>query len=140
VKGSCCALCASDKGPFVQRPFGRDDALVTVCNACDTEPPVYRRGPDAAYDPSSQFTVAQFKAAVDTYARNVGVPKSTYGRDLTTVRDLSPGCVVHRVRILKGRRTRDHVEARRDFRSKPWANEARYLGIAGIYHLYERPQ
>lgn len=34
-----CALCTSDTGPFVQRPFGKADALVTVCKSCDEEHP-----------------------------------------------------------------------------------------------------
>jgi hypothetical protein len=30
-----CALCTSERGPFVQRPLGRGNALVAVCGECD---------------------------------------------------------------------------------------------------------
>jgi hypothetical protein len=40
--GSFCALCASERGPFVQRPLGRDDAMVAVCASCDGDMPAAR--------------------------------------------------------------------------------------------------
>lgn len=36
---SFCAICVSERGPFVVRPLGRNNALVTVCNRCDEEHP-----------------------------------------------------------------------------------------------------
>lgn len=40
-----CAICTGDRGPFVQRPLGRQSALVTVCAECDTAPARSRQGP-----------------------------------------------------------------------------------------------
>ena len=40
-----CAICTDDRGPFVQRPLGRDGALVTVCHDCDEEPALAIQGP-----------------------------------------------------------------------------------------------
>lgn len=40
-----CAICTGDRGPFVQRPLGRESALVTVCAECDTAPARSRQGP-----------------------------------------------------------------------------------------------
>lgn len=34
-----CALCTSDVGPFIKRPFGKGDAFVDVCAGCDTDHP-----------------------------------------------------------------------------------------------------
>lgn len=49
---SFCAVCTSERGPFVQRPLGRDDALVTVCRACDSEKLVARGATDRGYEPT----------------------------------------------------------------------------------------
>lgn len=38
-----CAVCTSDRGPFVARPLGRNDALVSVCVSCDSDTPRARR-------------------------------------------------------------------------------------------------
>jgi hypothetical protein len=49
---SFCAICTDELGPFVQRPLGRDDALVAVCMTCDTEQPRERYGPERGFVPS----------------------------------------------------------------------------------------
>lgn len=36
-----CAICASDRGPFAQRPLGKNNAMVAVCSRCDEEHPTY---------------------------------------------------------------------------------------------------
>lgn len=45
-----CAVCTSERGPFVKRPLGRGNALVTVCAACDAEPPRPVPAPSRAYE------------------------------------------------------------------------------------------
>lgn len=34
-----CAHCTTYTGPFVQRPLGKNDGLVTICIPCDQEHP-----------------------------------------------------------------------------------------------------
>lgn len=34
-----CAQCLSDKGPFTEQPWGKDGALVQICDACENEHP-----------------------------------------------------------------------------------------------------
>lgn len=58
-----CAICTSDRGPFVRRPLGRGDALVNVCADCDEQPAREVRGPELAYEPPcSPGTTANAKA------------------------------------------------------------------------------
>lgn len=45
-----CAVCTSERGPFVQRPLGRGNALVTVCVECDVGAPKRRPGTARAYE------------------------------------------------------------------------------------------
>lgn len=46
-----CAICAADipDGQAIREPLGRGDALVDVCQACATEPPITR-------EPTRQYT------------------------------------------------------------------------------------
>lgn len=39
MASSFCAICTSERGPFVQRPLGKRCALVTVCEECDATHP-----------------------------------------------------------------------------------------------------
>lgn len=32
-----CAICTSERGPFSRHPLGKGDALVNVCERCDSE-------------------------------------------------------------------------------------------------------
>ena len=45
-----CAICTSERGPFFQRPLGKDDALVSVCRDCDEDAPIATYGPERAYE------------------------------------------------------------------------------------------
>ena len=47
---SCCAVCCSDRGPFTMQRLGKDDALVSVCRACDA--PVFVK--DSASQPGTR--------------------------------------------------------------------------------------
>jgi hypothetical protein len=49
---SFCAICTSPRGPFVREPLGRDNALVSVCSECVTEPARAETGPDRSYEPT----------------------------------------------------------------------------------------
>lgn len=49
---SFCAICTDDTGPFVRRPLGRDDALVVICESCDTETPRVRGATERGYEPT----------------------------------------------------------------------------------------
>lgn len=51
----------------------------------------------------------------------------------------SPGWILVRVVMLDGDRVRDQAEAAETFADKPWAADARYLGVALGWHLFERP-
>jgi hypothetical protein len=59
-----CAICTDDAGPFVLRPIGKDDALVRICEDCDTEKPreahVYERGYEA---PGGMLSITDVQAA-----------------------------------------------------------------------------
>ena len=48
---SFCAICTSERGPFVRRPLGKRNAEVSVCTDCDTEPPIAYDA-DTHYQPS----------------------------------------------------------------------------------------
>lgn len=39
MKSSWCAICADDAPDGVQRPLGKNNALVTVCRSCDEDAP-----------------------------------------------------------------------------------------------------
>lgn len=48
----CCAVCGNETDVTVMRPLGRNDALVPVCTACDTEPATTKEGPFLGFVPS----------------------------------------------------------------------------------------
>lgn len=52
MPSSFCAVCTRSSGPFVQRPLGKDDALVTVCHACDGDRPSQPRPVERGFEPS----------------------------------------------------------------------------------------
>lgn len=47
-----CAICTDEHGPFVQRPLGRNDGMVSICAGCDTVPPRAVPSSDRSYEPS----------------------------------------------------------------------------------------
>jgi len=49
---SFCAICTDETTDLVKRPLGKDDALVNVCNDCDTTKPVAKMGPERGFEPS----------------------------------------------------------------------------------------
>ncbi len=57
---SPCAICVSDKGPFHWEPIGKDDAMVSVCEACEATT-VARESPLPGYDCGDGTFVPGFK-------------------------------------------------------------------------------
>jgi hypothetical protein len=66
-----CAICTDDiTGPVHREPLGRNEALVAVCDACATEPPIAYDA-DTHYQPSGGLlgldeTIAASKRVMGT--------------------------------------------------------------------------
>src|ERR1017187_6911768 len=79
--GSVCAICCADipAGKAFREPLGRGDALVDVCTACATEPPITKEptrrytGGEGAALTAGEMTAALVKleGGEAAYAANV---------------------------------------------------------------------
>lgn len=139
-----CAICASTRPPFVRLPLGKDDALVSVCHACDDEPARYKTGPELAYEAPEITT--PFRAAVDAAHERI-----VQGRDRLDPRGIvaasmlvdgqhTPNMLLVRVPIRDSMgKPRDVNEARASFAHQPWSQEARYMGATRSHLIFERP-
>lgn len=134
-----CAICTNARGPFARRPLGRDNALVTVCRACDDEPARAVTGPDRGYEPPDLARLGAILPAFANAANRVaGVVR--HGSGGATIAPLSPGCILVRVAVRRpGRAPIDGNEAWQSLKGKPWHRELKHLGSTSRYHLFERP-
>jgi hypothetical protein len=140
-----CAICTSERGPFVQRPLGKGNALVTVCAACDEDSPVAYCDDRNAYQAPDAIT-SPFKAAVDKAYQSI-----VRGRDRVNVRNLpiaTHTSTVQKtanmllVRIPRQRDDgtwRDLGDARKVLEADDALKGARYVGNDHAYYVFERP-
>jgi hypothetical protein len=131
-----CAVCTSERPPFVTRPLGRKGALVRVCGSCDTEPARTKHGPERGYEPSGGLpSYAEAMRAV----KLMDMPKAPRIRAAVYTR--TPGYIIERVhirgsdRVARDRQTIEHLA----FRDKPWRTELRFLGDERGFFIWERP-
>jgi len=138
-----CAICTDDRGPFVQRPLGRGDAMVSVCSACDDEPAKTKRGPEIAYEVPERMVIGQtlkaFASAANRVTGDTAQTNRARRRGASLAATLSPGFVLERVRRYGPAGTIDAKEARATLRHEPWFAEVRHLGSDRRWHLFERP-
>ncbi|HET9748346.1 MAG TPA: hypothetical protein VFS06_03495 [Casimicrobiaceae bacterium] len=138
---SFCAICASDRGPLVERQLGPGEPRVKVCKACDEETPIAfdsERGyePHESAGPIAKMVKRGERRVVPTQVRALYAPRNR--GEVMTAR--TPGYLLLRVpRRAPGGRAIDHLEAAQAFADKPWASEVRYLGPEKNWHLFERP-
>lgn len=136
-----CAVCTSERGPFVRRPLGRDNALVSVCAKCDDEAP---RAYSSVRGYESPYSDVRAEQAISRIASSVGGGITTRGRRIHRG-NKTPGFILERVRVTTsdGRRRDAQEAAAEAFAGCSWASEVRYLGIAkskpSDFHLFERP-
>lgn len=140
MKGDFCALCLDDiEGVPRKQPLGRDDALVKVCNTCDSAHAVEKRGPEIGYPIPTHRRVSkrEIRAAADRVlesATNIDT------RRAPNIARRTPGYLLIRI----GKRdalgyARDAQEAAATFAHEPWAPEVRYIGAERTWILFERP-
>lgn len=137
-----CANNPDHRGPFVQRPIGRNDALLTICVSCDEDKPVAwdrDRGYDVPDRHRIGITVRAFAAATNRVTGDTAETHRKRERGRTTAVSASPGFIV--VLVPRQRRDRtwcDAAEARLS-QSEPWFRELRHLGSDRRWHIFERP-
>ncbi len=142
--GMFCAICTGERGPFVQRPLGRGDALVPVCAACDDQPARSKRGPEVPYEIPERViigaTVTAFARAADRVTGDDKATNRARQRGKSFARAAQPGFVIERVRRHPpGGETVDAKQARLTFEDRPWFAELRHIGSDRKWHLFERP-
>jgi hypothetical protein len=139
-----CAICTSERGPFVRRPLGRGDALVSVCADCDDEPARTKVGPAIDYYVPDRVIIGRTVDAFAAAANRVTGDTKETNIDRTRSRSLAgsaqPGFIVVRVRRHRvGADPIDAQQARMTFQGEPWFSELRNLGSTRRWHLFERP-
>jgi hypothetical protein len=137
---SFCAICCDEKGPFVRRPLGKDDALVFVCTDCDSETPREKFGPELAYE-APELGQA-FRREVNTKERKIRPKAPARWTKPMEVRvaDREPNTILVRVAVdADDGKKRDMRDACTTFAHEPWSREVRYLGFSRGEHLFERP-
>jgi hypothetical protein len=141
-----CALCTSERGPFVDRPLGRDDAPVKVCARCDDEShPRASMDESAGYEPPdspgavSKAVNAGSRKVLPKRIQDMHTPRNAIA-NLELSRPRTPGFILVRVpQIGPDRVVRDLADAEAAIADEPWAHEARYLGRSKHHFLFERP-
>jgi hypothetical protein len=139
-----CAICTRTRGPFVQRPLGRADALVSVCADCDDEPARTKVGPTIEYDVPDRVwigqTVKAFAAAANRVTGDTKASNKARASHQSIARSAQPGFLLVRVkRHQAGAEPLDAKQARMRFQHEPWFAELRHLGSDRRWHLFERP-
>ena len=136
---SFCAICTSERGPFVSRPLGKNDALVAVCAECDEEPMHVRLGPERGYEIREGVSAATIRERASRLIPNEGWKRMDFMFNGDR-HDRTPGWILVRVPI------KDALGKPRDFRAilttlrdKPWFRELRMLGNTRTHFLFERP-
>lgn len=129
---SFCAICTGEAGPFVKRPLGKDNGLVSVCASCDEEAPRHITGPERGYEPYESMTQEEMSRKLSAFATYTARP--TASRDTARLR--TPGFILVRVRSGRGI---DARAAAKSLSTQPWYPELRYLGTASGWYLFERP-
>lgn len=131
---SFCAICTASPAPH-REPLGSNEAMVSVCSKCTTEPA-------RAFVSTRGYDIPEGMSSTEMKRRMAKVDPKMHGRDFdhSIAKPLTDGWILVRVSRRSGRgEPRDRRDALVTLQGKPWLAELRYLGAEGQWFLFERP-
>ena len=138
MRPAFCAICTDESTSLVARALGRNDAIVWVCQECDSTKPVARCSDRGYESPGERLNDGRglLQAFADAANRITG--KVDRGQ-ASLAASVTPGFKLVRVRRFHAGKPVDSKEARAKFSAEPWFAELRHLGSDKRFHLFERP-
>ena len=136
-----CAICVDEKGPFVRRPLGKNNALVTVCVGCDEEKPRARNTTRGYVAPQTAMNSRDVNERARKAARDVDpLFGKTFNRFTFTAKR-TPTYLLERIPAKdESGKARTQAEAYAMLRKNlPGVYEFNFLGYDADHWIWERP-